>query len=53
MRVSPPAGPPPWQTITPGLGERLTGFEAKMADGRTARLFTEAELKELGVSLFL
>lgn len=43
MRVAPPAGPPPWQAVTPGMGERLTDSEAMMAEGRTARLFDQAE----------
>lgn len=43
MRQAPQVGPPPWQTVTPGLGARVGAFETRMQDGRTARLMGEAE----------
>lgn len=42
MRQPSPAGAPPWQTVTPGLGERVTAFETRMREGRTVRLLADA-----------
>jgi len=42
LRPAPPSGPPPWDQRLAPFSDRVAGLEARMADGRSARLVDTA-----------